>query len=116
MSGTGQSLWNAIASTLEHLWVWLRFHSRLSRAVYRGFAGSDNPFLLDGDACVLEKERLVSLTSGKADSKAGSVWSIIPNIYSIGMDDGTETDLRMIYVEDHRIRKAWVEGACTYKR
>lgn len=57
-------------------------------------------FLINDQNCILEKERLVSLTAGKIDKELGTNWSQIPFIYSIKINEDSEVNRRVTFVED----------------
>jgi hypothetical protein len=57
-------------------------------------------FLITHQNCILEKEKLVCLTSGKIDKELGSNWSNIPNIFSIKINEDSEVNRRITFTED----------------
>jgi hypothetical protein len=57
-------------------------------------------FLITHQNCILEKERLVCLTSGKVDKDLGSTWSDIPNIFSMKINEDSEVNRRITFTED----------------
>ncbi|PKP43154.1 MAG: hypothetical protein CVT93_00805 [Bacteroidetes bacterium HGW-Bacteroidetes-10] len=57
-------------------------------------------FLITHQNCILEKEKLVCLTSGKIDKELGSTWSNIPNIFSIKINEDSEVNRRITFTED----------------
>jgi hypothetical protein len=59
-----------------------------------------NEFLLNPANCVLEKERLVCLSTGNIATKKGLSWARIPQVYSVNMSDNTEVNCRITFAED----------------
>lgn len=57
-------------------------------------------FLITNQNCILEKEKLVCLTTGKIDKELGSNWSQIPFIYSIKINEDSEVNRRITFTED----------------
>ncbi|MCK9401275.1 MAG: hypothetical protein M0Q51_14955 [Bacteroidales bacterium] len=57
-------------------------------------------FLISHHNCILEKEKLVCLTSGKINKELGSNWTNILNLFSINIDQETEVNRRITFAED----------------
>ncbi len=87
---------NAARNTLEIL---VNGISDLHVAYLTGVGCTCN-FLITHQNCILEKEKLVCLTSGKIDKELGSTWSSIPNIFSIRINEDLEVNRRITFSED----------------
>jgi hypothetical protein len=62
-----------------------------------------NPFLTDNQNCILEKERLVCLTSAEIE-KGTSEWFHLNSLFSIKLDDSNEINRRITISEDTSIQ------------
>lgn len=63
--------------------------------------GCTSVFLNTDHACLLEKEILVCLTSGKIPKRPSANWYEISQLYSWKSDESTECNHRITFVEDH---------------
>jgi len=57
-------------------------------------------FLISDQNCILEKEKLVCLTSGKIDKELGNSWCTISNLFSIKLNENSEVNCRITFTED----------------
>lgn len=62
--------------------------------------GCNCNFLTSHDNCILEKEKLVCLTSGKLNKELGANWSSILNVFSLKLSDDSEINRRITFAED----------------
>ena len=62
--------------------------------------GCNNPFLLNPDNCVIEKERLACLSAGEMLDKQTRVWFETENLRSIRMKNSIEVNCRLTFAED----------------
>lgn len=67
---------------------------------YLKSAGCTCTFLNDPNTCILEKEMLVSLTSGNIKKIFGKEWSEIHNLYALQSDQQTEINRRITFTQD----------------
>lgn len=59
-----------------------------------------NLFLTSAENCVLEKERLVCISSGDIPEKSGSNWSEVDKLASIRFEENTELNKRLTVAQD----------------
>lgn len=59
-----------------------------------------NLFLTNAENCVLEKERLVCISSGDIPEKSGSNWSEVDKLASIRFEENTELNKRLTVAQD----------------
>lgn len=59
-----------------------------------------NEFLLDPNSCVLEKERLVCLSSGEVPERADRTWANVNKLSSIRLSETTELNFRLTVPQD----------------
>jgi hypothetical protein len=78
------------------------FHGDVSDShlQYLHEAGCTCAFLINPAGCILEKEMLVSLTSGKIYKVLGQNWNNVLNLYSLQSSEQTEYNHRITYTED----------------
>jgi hypothetical protein len=62
--------------------------------------GCSNPFLINVNGCILQKERLVSISIGEVKEKAASNWWHLDHVHSIAMDENSEVNFRITFTED----------------
>ncbi|MDE3184457.1 MAG: hypothetical protein KGM16_13650 [Bacteroidota bacterium] len=58
-----------------------------------------NLFLINPENCILEKERLVCISSGEI-YKGSSTWYQVDKLHSVSLDANTEINLRITFAED----------------
>lgn len=62
-----------------------------------------NAFLLDETACILEKERLVCLSSGEMPDRAGLDWGNLDKLSAIRFAETTELNRRLTVAQDRDV-------------
>lgn len=62
--------------------------------------GITNKFLLNVDNSILDKERLINISTGKVKGKLESKWCDVTNLNSFNLKEADECNCRMTYVED----------------
>ncbi|RYE50473.1 MAG: hypothetical protein EOP48_19700, partial [Sphingobacteriales bacterium] len=60
----------------------------------------NNEFLLNPKSCVLEKERLVCISSGEIPERADRTWSNVNKLSSIRLSETTEVNFRLTVTQD----------------
>src|SRR5690554_640158 len=64
---------------------------------HRGIA---NNFLLNADNSIVDKERLINISTGKVNGKLGDKWCDVIYLNSFKLKEANECNCRMTYVED----------------
>lgn len=62
--------------------------------------GVKNEYLLNPNNTIVNKERLLNISTGKVNSKKGNKWAEIINLYSFILDSHNECNNRITYIED----------------
>ena len=62
--------------------------------------GITNKFLLNVDNSIVDKERLINISTGKVKGKLESKWCDVTNLNSFKLKEADECNCRMTYVED----------------
>jgi hypothetical protein len=90
-------VWNDEKTALENV------HNLIpdGHLAYLGEIECTNEFLTDATNCILEKEKLVSLTTGNVEPSFGKLWHNTPNLFSVKSIEDTEINRRITFVEDN---------------
>lgn len=62
--------------------------------------GIQNTYLLDRNESIVNKERLINISTGKVKSKEKDRWSSVIHLNSFTLDEANECNNRLTYVED----------------
>ncbi len=62
--------------------------------------GIANDFLLNKDNSIIDKERLINISTGKVNGKHENKWCDVINLNSFNLKEADECNCRMTYVED----------------
>ncbi len=63
--------------------------------------GVVNEYLLNGENCIIRKERLVNISTGNIKAKEKNHWADIVNLNSFNLNEIDECNKRLTYVEDN---------------
>lgn len=63
--------------------------------------GIVNEFLLSKDNSIIDKERLINISTGKVKGKLENKWCDVIHLNSFNLKEGDECNCRMTYVEDN---------------
>jgi hypothetical protein len=75
-----------------------------SHIAYLIETGCSSTFLKSPLNCIIEKELLVSLSTGKIEKSNGSCWTGISNIYALKSDEHSEHNFRITFTEDRYLQ------------